>query len=482
MNWARRLRPRSRFALTKSSTDLADACIDAVRAQIAGQDGDLVSTAVLLQIGAQHGLDRFPEALLIEGLLDDPSENGAGAALKSALRRESVVSPDPHPLFSRAFYLWGNPDVASAGVSPWLHYQQNGYRENRSPHPLLDASYMMQWAPDVLRSEAIDRYLRDPALWTIDTSPYVDCQRYVLHGGWSGKSSPIGEIVRAGATEPWVHSRLIAIDADLGDSTTDARGGVLFLLARNHPRSLFSRITVWHPTVGNLGLPSIGESRLGGLYTLVPGFFLGSGGVELWSDSGLAMSEDRSLVRFSNGLVGLEVGDLVTVDELRFVCGELRHEDLVEVVDPGQGTLAISPASWAQECALRYLVDESSTQNVTVLPWGRQSRVDAGSIRKVALSADALPAWRWPDSDPHDVVFVDAGPLGAACAADWRVSEWLRKGASILLIDEASMQRWVSAFVDRTHVVATPATEAFVGAVVPLHRTAMLGSYGSAAR
>jgi len=339
---------------------------------------------------------------------------------------------------------------------------------------------MHQWAPDVPRSEVVDRYLRDPDLWMIDTSPYVDCQKFILRGGWSGKSRPIAEIVRAGACEPWVHSRLMAIDADQGDSTNEALGAVLFLLARNHPRSMFSRITLWQTTDQELGESSLVEPHLRGPMTVVPGFFIGSEGIELWSDSRLAMSQDLSLVRFTNGLVGLEVGDLVTVDELQFVCGELRRESLVQIVKSAHGILAVGPASWAQERALSYLVEETGVRDVTVLPWGRQVRVDAGSTRQVDGSADALPMWRWPEVDPRDVVFVDAGPLGATCAADVRVGEWLRRGASVVLIDDASMERWVSAFVDRPYVVATPATEEFVGAVVPWDRTALLGERGVA--
>jgi len=423
----------------------------------------------LLQIATKRGFDYFPEALLIDGRLDDRSASGASAMLTTALSRESTDALDPHPLFSRSFYLWANPDVVDADLSPWLHYQRFGYQEGRSPHPLLDVDYMTEGAPDVPRSEMVDSYLKDPALWMLDTSPYVDCQRYVLRGRWSRTSSPIGEIVRAGAPDPWVHSRLIAIDADLGDSAKDALGGVLFLLARNHPRSMFSRVTVWR-----LAAPELGASSPEGPYTVVPGFFIGRDGVELWSDPRSAMSEDLSLVRFSDGLVGLEVGDSVTVDEFRFVCSEIRRESLVEVLASSSGTLAVGPASAAQERALRYLVEERGAMGITILPWGRQVRVSAGSIRKVEGSGDPLPCWRWQDVDPRDVVFVDAGPLGAVCAADPRVDEWLRRGASLFLIDDTSRERWVSAFADRPHVIATPATEVFVGAVVPRERTALL--------
>ena len=448
----------------------ADACVEAVRACIA-RDYPLCAIEALVRIVEKHGLDCFPEALLIDGRLDDLSVSGARAGLESALIGESADSRDPHPLFSRTFYMWGNSDVAESEVSAWLHYQRFGIREGRSPHPLLDVDYMAMLAPDVQRSEIIDRYLRTPDLWTIDTSPYVDCQKYILHGGWSGTSSPIGEIVCSGAFDPWVHSRLIAIDAALGDTTHDALGPVVFLLKSNHPRSMFSRMTLWRSPEQSSGPPSSG-----GLFTVVPGFFVGSEGIERWSDSRLAMSPDVSLVRFSDGLVGIEIGDLVTVDELRFVCGTLARDHLAEIVDCGQGTLAVAPSSSTQESALRYLVEESGARGVTVLPWGNQVRVAAGSIRQVDGSAEGLPQWDWPDVDPRDVVFIDQGPLGDICAADARVGDWLKRGASLFLIDKSAVERWVSAFVNRPYVVATPATEEFVGSIVAPARAAVLGA------
>lgn len=45
---------------------------------------------------------------------------------------------DPHPLFSTKYYLKNNPDVRSSDLVPLIHYLSSGYKENRSPHPLLD--------------------------------------------------------------------------------------------------------------------------------------------------------------------------------------------------------------------------------------------------------------------------------------------------------------------------------------------------------
>jgi GT2 family glycosyltransferase/glycosyltransferase involved in cell wall biosynthesis len=49
---------------------------------------------------------------------------------------------DPHPGFSTADYLRDNPDVATAGVNPLIHYLRDGRAEGRPIHPstLIDTS------------------------------------------------------------------------------------------------------------------------------------------------------------------------------------------------------------------------------------------------------------------------------------------------------------------------------------------------------
>jgi len=49
---------------------------------------------------------------------------------------------DSHPLFSGAFYLENNPDVADAGEVPLLHFLLHGVWEQRSPHPIYPRTFM----------------------------------------------------------------------------------------------------------------------------------------------------------------------------------------------------------------------------------------------------------------------------------------------------------------------------------------------------
>lgn len=65
------------------------------------------------------------------------------------LRHGDAARIPPHPLFDPAFYAERNPDVVAAGVNLLQHYLDNGWREGRDPHPLVDLKLIRsQLAPD----------------------------------------------------------------------------------------------------------------------------------------------------------------------------------------------------------------------------------------------------------------------------------------------------------------------------------------------
>ena len=49
--------------------------------------------------------------------------------------------PPPPSIFDPDFYLQVNDDIREAGMDPWLHYCEYGWREDRDPHPLFHLSY-----------------------------------------------------------------------------------------------------------------------------------------------------------------------------------------------------------------------------------------------------------------------------------------------------------------------------------------------------
>ena len=66
-------------------------------------------------------------------------------ALSAAISHSAEARAD----FDAAYYLAQNPDVAAAGVDPYLHYISSGWREGRNPSALFNTNYYLQQNPDV---------------------------------------------------------------------------------------------------------------------------------------------------------------------------------------------------------------------------------------------------------------------------------------------------------------------------------------------
>ena len=201
--------------------------------------------------------------------------------------RAFLASPSPqgstHRMaspFSSAYYLAVNPDVATAGASAWLHYQVYGRPEGRSPHPLFDTDFLAASMPGVRREDVIDEYVTCPARWVLDPGPYVDCLRFMLEGEWDGYTNPLQQIVSHYLGGPWIHHRLLLIDA-ASDSQARARlRGACALLTSNAPGSRFVEVKFWALAHGKEFLASTEHETL---CTVIPGYFLGANDREIFS-------------------------------------------------------------------------------------------------------------------------------------------------------------------------------------------------------
>ncbi len=58
--------------------------------------------------------------------------------------RDALFLSQHAVVFDSAFYLARNPDVASAGLDPLIHYVRHGVKEDRKPHRLFDPGYYRQ--------------------------------------------------------------------------------------------------------------------------------------------------------------------------------------------------------------------------------------------------------------------------------------------------------------------------------------------------
>ena len=100
----------------------------------------------------------------------------------------------PGPLFDGPWYLTNNPDVASAGMNPLLHYLDSGRAEGRSISPVADPEAVAQIAafelfdaewyrtnqsPGLAVDQAVQHYLREGAARGLSPGPHFDGPWYL---------------------------------------------------------------------------------------------------------------------------------------------------------------------------------------------------------------------------------------------------------------------------------------------------------------
>ncbi|MBR0681725.1 glycosyltransferase [Roseomonas eburnea] len=81
-----------------------------------------------------------------------PPRHDAGPAPLSgeALRAAYMASLARTGLFDADFYLATYPDIAAAGIEPFEHFYDHGYREGRRPNPYFDPLWYLGQHPDVV--------------------------------------------------------------------------------------------------------------------------------------------------------------------------------------------------------------------------------------------------------------------------------------------------------------------------------------------
>lgn len=123
---------------------------------------------------------------------------------------------DPHPLFSAAYYMEQNPDVAEAGISAFGHYLEHGWREGRDPHPYFANDWYLYRNPDVLHAgvNPLVQYLEhgwkegrfpnpafDPTAYLnahpdVETAGLEPLTHFVVHGSQEGRATPFRGLER----------------------------------------------------------------------------------------------------------------------------------------------------------------------------------------------------------------------------------------------------------------------------------------------
>jgi hypothetical protein len=97
------------------------------------QKADIDPFAHFLEAGAEEG--RWPNAFFDPHwyVAHAPGAQLSAAVLRHYLEVGAAVGVNPSPKFDLAWYIDNNPDVAAAGVNPFVHFLHHGRAEDRLP-------------------------------------------------------------------------------------------------------------------------------------------------------------------------------------------------------------------------------------------------------------------------------------------------------------------------------------------------------------
>lgn len=105
-------------------------------------------------------------------------------------------------LFDAAWYLAENPDVATRGLAPLVHYLTTGGREGRSPGPLFDDAYYRAEYADGLAQTSLtplEHYLRVGAVSAASPHPLFDPPHYLAQSPELARGEdPLSHYLREG--------------------------------------------------------------------------------------------------------------------------------------------------------------------------------------------------------------------------------------------------------------------------------------------
>ncbi len=101
------------------------------------------------------------------------------SVLGALLHKCSAFRISPNPCFSTDFYLKRYPEIVARRVHPVIHYLQNGYLENRIPHPLFWPEWFRKEAKSLSPNDnPLIAYLTNSKLHEVSPCPYFDPSVY----------------------------------------------------------------------------------------------------------------------------------------------------------------------------------------------------------------------------------------------------------------------------------------------------------------
>ena len=348
-------------------------------------------------------------------------------------------------IFSPDFYLSAYPDVANAGLDPWVHFCKHGIAEGRSPNAYVDGTYLANKLGLPLGDVLLEVFSKKE-YWTENTSRYVDIRSFVLNGPWDGKTHPLEQIINTGQNrDPWIRFAPYFSDLSTIAESSHRLAAVSILDHINGSRFRLSRPKEYRLNdnpLQNMDF-DVEESVL-----CIPGFTLSAKDKSFTlSTMKDVLSKDRSAIRHGETLTVYQYGDTLHCKSLVIAPKNLRLEEALRWINSLKIQCAVVPTSADQEFLFRHCLSATNREDVYILPYGVQTMV---VTKQVSTSPSAVNRprriFRRPEKLRRSTLLIVAESSAELKKYSPSVSMLVRRGAKICISNNQTVPFWLNLF------------------------------------
>lgn len=146
-------------------------------------------------------LGRVTGVLYADGALAVYEYDAAGN--RTILKNPYVGPTITADCFDAQYYLRSNPDVAAAGVDPYSHFMNYGWKEDRNPNSFFSVAGYRAAYPDIVTANInpVFHYVNYGAAENRDPSGQFDTQTYRSINGLSAGTNPLYHYLTTGYSQ-----------------------------------------------------------------------------------------------------------------------------------------------------------------------------------------------------------------------------------------------------------------------------------------
>jgi hypothetical protein len=266
-------------------------------------------------------------------------------------------------LFWPKFYLSIYQDLPRDNFDPWIHFLESGIFEGRSPHPLLDVSYLESQMRSDIDEPTILRYFLNSDHWKLVPNQWTDIGKYFDSKDADESSSALPSILYSSNPGSYIDSELLLIDATGAERDELKKTADAYYLVKSsfNPENVETQISKLSPDLSFLDATNLD-------FTAFPGFGIVAS-KRSWCSNDLAVDESGLALRMGDCVASPHPRHFDSLEATRciFFTDSLFADEISELIAGlGKESSVLIPVSKFQSLAFKFHIALSELKNVEV--------------------------------------------------------------------------------------------------------------------